>query len=272
MAEQYLGRLPMSLLDFKRSEELHKFIGDNGRDVSLPKSTGYAYEYNQQNNTVFSPDLTAYVYRFYLGDMLDAGMTPKVIDPFAGRTTRGMIAYLTGLEYVGFDIDERNVAESYDALSKVQSRFLDGKKRVMPTWVVKDSTTSFDYPSGHFDFAFTCPPYYDLEKYTNDPHDLANKKTYEEFLTEITKTWKEVYRVLHSDSFFVFVANYFHRDGKIIHLARDLVDIGTEAGFTYYDEIVSVLKGQRALRSLSSNFKHYYHAKTHEYIEVLLKE
>ena len=42
----------------------------------------------------------------------------------------------------------------------------------------------------------TSPPYWNLKKYKDNPDQLGHIDQYEEFLSELEKVWKEVYRVL----------------------------------------------------------------------------
>ncbi|MBW2038537.1 MAG: site-specific DNA-methyltransferase [Deltaproteobacteria bacterium] len=42
----------------------------------------------------------------------------------------------------------------------------------------------------------TSPPYWNLKKYKDNPDQLGHIDQYEEFLSELKKVWKEVYRVL----------------------------------------------------------------------------
>ncbi len=42
----------------------------------------------------------------------------------------------------------------------------------------------------------TSPPYWNLKKYKDNPEQLGHIDQYEEFLSELEKVWKEVYRVL----------------------------------------------------------------------------
>ncbi len=42
----------------------------------------------------------------------------------------------------------------------------------------------------------TSPPYWNLKRYRDHPQQMGHIEQYEEFLDELTKVWKEVYRVL----------------------------------------------------------------------------
>jgi modification methylase len=42
----------------------------------------------------------------------------------------------------------------------------------------------------------TSPPYWTLKKYSNDEQQLGNVQDYEEFVSELTRVWREAYRLL----------------------------------------------------------------------------
>src|SRR2546430_99160 len=42
----------------------------------------------------------------------------------------------------------------------------------------------------------TSPPYWNLKKYRENPHQLGHVDDYEQFIGELARTWKECYRVL----------------------------------------------------------------------------
>ncbi len=42
----------------------------------------------------------------------------------------------------------------------------------------------------------TSPPYWNLKKYNDSPAQMGHINNYEEFLSELSKVWHEVYRIL----------------------------------------------------------------------------
>jgi len=83
-----------------------------------------------------------------------------------------------------------------------------------PVWVTGDSLNAAALlPPGDVDLVFSCPPYFDLEKYSTDPKDLSNAGTYEAFL----KDYREIIRVavsrLRANRFACFVVGDL-RDSK----------------------------------------------------------
>ncbi|MGC9524308.1 MAG: DNA-methyltransferase [Limnospira sp.] len=51
-------------------------------------------------------------------------------------------------------------------------------------------------PDESIHLVLTSPPYWNLKKYNTNPHQLGHIDSYDEFLQELTKVWREVYRVL----------------------------------------------------------------------------
>lgn len=52
---------------------------------------------------------------------------------------------------------------------------------------------------------FSCPPYYDLEVYSDDARDASNQGTYEEFLSILDTSFGKAVKALKDDSFAVVV-------------------------------------------------------------------
>jgi site-specific DNA-methyltransferase (adenine-specific) len=51
-------------------------------------------------------------------------------------------------------------------------------------------------PDESIHLVLTSPPYWNLKKYNTNPRQLGHIDSYDEFLQELTKVWREVYRVL----------------------------------------------------------------------------
>ncbi len=51
-------------------------------------------------------------------------------------------------------------------------------------------------PDGSVHLVITSPPYWNLKKYNENPHQLGHIEDYEEFLKEINLVWEHVFRVL----------------------------------------------------------------------------
>lgn len=148
-----------------------------GRDDALIGSglLGLAQKSNMAltGTSVFDPVLCEILYNWY---------SPKggtVFDPFAGDSVRGVVAEMLGRHYIGIDLSEKQVdanRANADALG------------VCPVWWCDDSRNADRYiDDGTADFVFSCPPFHNLEKYSNHPLDLSNMN-----YADFTEAYREI--------------------------------------------------------------------------------
>jgi len=162
---------------------------------------------NLSGTSIFDPVLCEILYNWY---------SPKdgiVFDPFAGGSVRGVVAEMLGRHYIGIDLSERQVdanRANADALG------------VCPVWWCDDSRNADRYiEDGTADFVFSCPPYHNLEQYSNHPLDLSNMN-----YSDFSEAYKEIIdiscRKLKENRFAVFVVGEV-RDAKGAY--RDFVGL-----------------------------------------------
>ena len=127
-------------------------------------------------------------------------------------------------------------------------------------------------PEGKFNFAFTCPPYYDLELYSNLESDLSNAGTYKKYLKMLKNVMKNVYDCLEDNCFAVFVVgNFRSAKGELEHLNGDLIQLGKEIGFKLWDELIWMGASNVALTRCGKFEVNRKSVRMHEYIVVLKK-
>lgn len=74
-----------------------------------------------------------------------------------------------------------------------------------------------------FDLVFLHPPYWNIIKYSSDPGDLSNVKTYEEFLKLQTLLNLSV-KALEEGGHIALLIGDFRRNGTYTCIARDIKD------------------------------------------------
>lgn len=200
------------------------FSGDNDDFVSgMIRDTGAA------TTSVFDPVLCELAYRWFSKE------GASIIDPFAGGSVRGIVASHLGRRYYGVDIRQEQVTAN-------QEQAGIANQDCLPRWIEDDSVTH-EYPSWEtFDFIFTCPPYADLEVYSDDPCDLSNMD-YPEFLSGFKDAMGNACSHLVSDSFVVIVigdARSKKGDGSYYGLTADTVNVMRELGLRLYNELVII--------------------------------
>ena len=163
-----------------RSDDLISGLGDMAKKAGI-KLTG---------TSIFDPVLCEIIYNWYC---VKNGI---VFDPFAGGSVRGIVAEKLGLHYIGIDLSEKQI----DA-NQLNADVLG----VCPAWHCDDSKNADKYiVDDAADLLFTCPPYHNLEKYSNHPLDLSNM-AYSDFLQAYSEIVSIACKKLKNNRFAVFV-------------------------------------------------------------------
>lgn len=156
----------------------------------------------------------------------------QVVDPFAGGSVRGIIAALLGFKYWGCDLSFRQIEEN-----KIQAQDLCGGNK--PVWICGDSLKEVK-KAPEADFIFTCPPYADLEVYSNDPRDLSNMD-YPAFLESYKGIIANCYEKLKEDRFACFVVGDVRdKKGYYRGLVADTINVFRDCGFQFYNDVVLI--------------------------------
>ena len=211
-----------------------------------------------KGTSIFDPVLCEIIYNWFC---TEGGI---VFDPFAGGSVRGIVAEMLGRHYIGIDLSQIQV----DA-----NQLNADKLGVCPVWHCDDSRNAEKYiPDQSADLVFSCPPYHNLEKYSDHPLDLSNMN-YSDFLEAYREIISVSCRKLKENRFAVFVVGDI-RDNKGAY--RDFVSqtkrIFQDCGLCLYNEIVLLNQyctaPMRAGKPFSTSRKT---AKVHQNILVFYK-
>lgn len=116
---------------------------------------------DEQSTSIFDPVLTELMYRWFCPD----GGT--ILDPFAGGSVRGIVANYLGYKYTGIELREEQVFSNIEQGNVIVPNNV-------PEWICGDSEIMLRRMDRQFDFIFSCPPYFNLEVYSDLPNDLSN--------------------------------------------------------------------------------------------------
>ena len=103
---------------------------------------------------------------------------------------------------------------------------------------------------------FSCPPYADLEVYSDDPADLSNM-SYDQFKNVYRRIINKAVLHLKDDRFAVFVVGEVRdnkRGGEYRGFVQDTIDAFVDAGCVYYNEIILVNSVSTAAMRASRQF------------------
>lgn len=157
----------------------------------------------------------------------------SVFDPFAGGSVRGIVAERMGRRYTGIELRREQV----DANRGQGMAICDE----CPEWVCGDSA-DMDALLGDrdFDHILTCPPYGDLERYSDDAADLSTMAP-EDFDAAYSEILRLAVAHLRQDRFAtIVVGDYRDRRGMLRDLAGITVRAMEAAGASLYNDMVMV--------------------------------
>lgn len=157
----------------------------------------------------------------------------KIIDPFAGGSVRGIISNILERSYTGIDLRQ----EQIDANIAQGAELCPDN---MPVWICGDSMNIKELASGDYDFLLTCPPYGNLEIYSDTPEDISNMSDadFDETYTEILC---RTVSMLNENRFAVIVVgNYRDKNGYLRDLVGLTVRAMEKANAHYYNDFIVV--------------------------------
>ena len=214
----------------------------------------------QSSTSIFDPVLCELIYRWF---------TPPgghILDPFAGGSVRGIVAALTGFQYTGVDLRPEQIAANVVQGDQIVK---DGPA---PRWIAGDSQDITSLAPGRYDLIFSCPPYFDLERYSDDPRDLSNMN-YEGFLETYRAIVAASVGMLKPDRFACFVVGDIRdRRGFYRNFVGGTIEAFQDAGAILYNEAVLITSvGSLPIR-VNKQFQGYRKlGKTHQNVLVFYK-
>lgn len=218
-----------------------------------------------EGTSIFDPVLCELCYRWFCPP------GGAILDPFAGGSVRGLVAAKLGRLYHGIDLSARQIEANQEAWSQ----FRPGCEEMpIPVWIHGDSRDLANAPGApeSCDFVFSCPPYADLEVYSEDPRDLSNMK-YGEFLESYRAIIAHSVERLRPDRFACFVVGDV-RDPKGAYrgFVPDTVRAFEDAGARFYNDAVLVTQvGSGAVRAGKMFENSRKLCKTHQNVLVFVK-
>ena len=210
--------------------------------------------------SIFDPVLCELAYSWFC---------PKgglILDPFAGGSVRGIVASKLGRQYVGVELRPE----------QVEANRLQGDELCadpLPVWHTSDSRNLDRICSDvDADFVFSCPPYADLEVYSDDPQDLSTLK-YEEFRPAYFDIIAKACARLKDNRFACFVVGDVRdKRGSYYNFVGDTVEAFKAAGLHFYNEAILVTSvGSLPIRVSKQFTSGRKLGKTHQNVLVFVK-
>ena len=204
-----------------------------------------------------------------LAEILCKWFTPykgaKIFDCFAGDTQKGLVFGTCGYKFKGVELRQEQVDINNEVIAE----------RGLPISYVCDDGQNV---ANHFepesqDLLFSCPPYFDLEVYSDLPNDASNQGTYEEFIAILENAFKAAFGCLKENRFAVVVLGDVRskKDGSYYDFGGDVKRIFREAGAHLYNELILIEMSSSVALRAKKYMESRKVAKMHQNILVFYK-
>jgi len=210
--------------------------------------------------SIFDPVLCEVLYHWF------CNKGSKILDPFAGGSVRGIVANYLGYKYTGIDIRQDQI----DSNREQGLDILDVNNQ--PNWYVGDSNEILNGFTKEYDFVFSCPPYADLEVYSDLEGDISNMD-YDNFLKNYESIIKKSCELLKDDGFACFVVgNIRDKEGNYRNFVNDTVQLFLNSGMVLYNDAIFLENGLNTAAMRSKKYmRNLKLVKVHQNILVFKK-
>ena len=232
-----------------------------GRDAKVINMGTTAIEKNSAEYvSVFDPALCEVLYHWFC----DEGGT--ILDPFAGGSVRGIVANYLGYKYSGIDIRQEQVDSNREQAMDILP--IENQ----PQWYVGDSNEILnDNWNTKFDMVMSCPPYADLEVYSDLEGDISNKP-YKQFLELYESIIAKSCKLLKVGGYACFVVGEVRdKNGFYIGFVPDTIKAFEKCGMKFYNEAILLNAIASASMIADNGMKNQKLCKVHQNILVFKK-
>lgn len=184
-------------------------------------------------------------------------------DNFAGDVEFGFVAGTLGHNYTGVELRQEQVDSNTARTKGLPATYICDDGRNVCKHIKPESQ----------DLYFSCPPYFDLEQYSDLENDASNQATYAEFYAILDEAFTNAIKCLKPNRFAVIVVGNIRdkKTGGYYDFAGDVVNTFTRNGLLFYNDMVLVDHiGTAAIRA-KRYMKNRKVAKCHQNVLVFYK-
>lgn len=237
--------------------------GRNDRITGNLQDIGNLSGLNKNINgiSIFDPVLCELAYKWF---NIPNG---KILDCFAGGSVRGIVASKLGYEYFGNDLR----SDQIDA-NNINAREVLKNNELYPKWTCGDSRNIDKIAYGYeADLLFSCPPYADLEVYSDLKEDISNMN-YDKFIAAYSEIIHKSCELLKQDRFAIFVVGDVRdKNGFYYDFISDTKKIFINNGLKLYNELILANNISSLALAASGHMKYRKVTKVHQNVLVFYK-
>jgi len=231
MAENF-GAPPFSVLDTRqgywqdRKKNWDSIIGDQGESRENTLAAKGSIMEGIGSVSLLDATLAEIICRWFGKPDFNA------FDCFAGDTVFGFVAGSMGMNFTGIELRKEQADLNNKRVSEAElsARYINDDALNMNKYIQPES----------MDFFFSCPPYADLEQYSDDPKDLSNM-SHDDFFEVYKSALENTYSRLKPNRFAVVVTSEVRgKAGNYIGLVPRTIEFMVNAGYHFWNEMVLI--------------------------------
>ena len=254
---------PFSVLDSRqgywrdRKKSWHSIINDKGQ--------------SREGALVDEDSLMASIHSFSLLDPVIAELSNlwfgidggNTFDCFAGDSVFGYVSSYLGNQFTGIELRQEQADLNNKRISEYTgSRYVCDDGQNVLKHIEKKSQ----------DLLFSCPPYYDLEVYSDLDNDASNQQEYEDFLNILNKAFTDSIKCLKENRFAVIVVGEIRdKKGFYRNFTGDIKNIFIKNKMQIYNEMIFVESLGTLPQRVNRYMKNRKVGKCHQNILVFYK-
>lgn len=187
----------------------------------------------------------------------------KTFDCFAGDSVFGYVSAHLGNDFTGIELRPEQAEINNERVEGMTARYINDDGQNVANHLQPESQ----------DLLFSCPPYFDLEVYSDLPNDASNQDSYEDFIGILRNAFSAALGCLKNDRFAVIVVGDVRnkKTGCYYDFCGDIKRIFRENGAELYNEIILVETGASTALRAGRYMESRKVAKMHQNILVFYK-
>lgn len=234
--------------------------GRSTNDYDYMANSGFKAVGLSHTTSIFDPVVCEIIYKWFCPN------NGTILDPFAGGSVRGIVANYLGYKYTGIELREEQVKSNREQAINIL------EINNQPQWYCGDSDKVLDDEfSVKYDLLFSCPPYMNLEKYSDLEDDLSNMAD-DDFIVKYNSIIHKSCELLKKGGYAVFVVGDL-RDKKGYY--KDFTGITKKAfldcGMKLYNELILIEPVGTKAMTMERGFKNGKLAKVHQNVYIFYK-
>ena len=253
---------PFSILDTRqgywneRKRYWKDLINDNGESRENTLANGSMMAELNNGVSILDPVLAEITNKWF-------GLEKcNTFDCFAGDTVFGYVSSYLGNNFTGIELRQEQAELNNKRVKGFNAKYICDDGRNVLNYIEENSQ----------DLLFSCPPYFDLEVYSDLENDASNQDSYEDFIEIIEKAFTNAVRCLRENRFAVItVGDVRDKNGYYYNFIEDIKRIFISNGMKLYNELILIESIGTLPQRVGRFMEHRKIGKCHQNVLVFYK-